>query len=59
MWIFKPEDIAEVFKADNGKYPERRSHRALNKYRLDRKNVYDSGGLITELNNNNYLVQVF
>ncbi|CAH2014568.1 unnamed protein product [Acanthoscelides obtectus] len=29
-----------------GKYPQRRSHLALEKYRLDRPNVYNSGGLL-------------
>ncbi|XP_001601675.1 cytochrome P450 302a1, mitochondrial [Nasonia vitripennis] len=46
VWVFRPEDIAEVFKADTGRYPERRSHRALFKYRLDRRWIYNSGGLL-------------
>lgn len=46
VWIFRPEDIAEVFKADTGRYPERRSHRALYKYRIERPQVYKNGGLL-------------
>ncbi|XP_011500081.1 PREDICTED: cytochrome P450 302a1, mitochondrial [Ceratosolen solmsi marchali] len=46
VWVFRPEDIAEVFKADTGHYPERRSHRALFKYRKDRSNLYNTGGLL-------------
>jgi ecdysteroid 25-hydroxylase CYP302A1 len=46
VWVFRPEDIAEVFKADTGHYPERRSHRALFKYRKDRSTVYNTGGLL-------------
>ena len=46
VWVFKPEDIAEVFKADVGHYPERRSHRALFKFRMDRRDVYNTGGLL-------------
>ncbi|KAJ8669895.1 hypothetical protein QAD02_001154 [Eretmocerus hayati] len=46
VWVFRPEDIAEVFKADLGRWPERRSHKALLKYRLDRRNLYNTGGLI-------------
>lgn len=32
-----------------GKYPQRRSHLALEKYRLDRPNVYNTGGLLPTL----------
>ncbi|XP_058801359.1 cytochrome P450 302a1, mitochondrial [Phymastichus coffea] len=46
VWVFRPEDIAEVFKADVGRYPERRSHRALHKYRADRPQIYKNGGLL-------------
>ncbi|XP_011307740.1 cytochrome P450 302a1, mitochondrial [Fopius arisanus] len=44
--VFKPEDIAEVFKSEIGKFPERRSHLALMKYRTDRKEIYNSAGLL-------------
>ncbi|XP_034943808.1 cytochrome P450 302a1, mitochondrial [Chelonus insularis] len=46
VWVFRPEDIAEIFKAEIGKYPERRSHLALLKYRKDRSHVYNTGGLL-------------
>ncbi|KAF7994435.1 hypothetical protein HCN44_003907 [Aphidius gifuensis] len=46
VWIFEPDDIAEIFKNENKQNPERRSHLALLKYRKDRKNVYKSGGLL-------------
>ncbi|XP_012530944.1 cytochrome P450 302a1, mitochondrial isoform X2 [Monomorium pharaonis] len=46
VWIFRPEDIAEIFKAEAGLHPKRRSHLALLKYRKDRSNVYNTGGLL-------------
>lgn len=46
VWVFKPEDIAEIFKTKAGHYPERRSHLALLKYRNDRKDIYNTGGLL-------------
>ncbi|XP_043269589.1 cytochrome P450 302a1, mitochondrial [Venturia canescens] len=46
VWVFKPDDIAEVYKSEVGSYPERRSHLALLKYRKDRSNVYNTGGLL-------------
>ncbi|CAL7949211.1 unnamed protein product [Xylocopa violacea] len=46
VWIYRPEDIAEIFKAESGLHPERRSHLALLKYRKDRKDLYNTGGLI-------------
>ncbi|KAK5647028.1 hypothetical protein RI129_005492 [Pyrocoelia pectoralis] len=45
VWLFKPEDIEIMFRSE-GKYPQRRSHLALEKYRLDRPNVYNTGGLL-------------
>ncbi|XP_065225941.1 cytochrome P450 302a1, mitochondrial-like [Planococcus citri] len=45
VWVFKPEDIEMVYRCE-GRYPERRSHLALQKYRLDRPEVYNSGGLL-------------
>lgn len=45
VWLFKPEDIEVMFRSE-GKYPQRRSHLALEKYRLDRPNVYNTGGLL-------------
>ncbi|XP_076298802.1 cytochrome P450 302a1, mitochondrial isoform X2 [Lasioglossum baleicum] len=46
VWIYKPEDIAEIFKAESGLHPERRSHLALSKYRKDRPDLYSTGGLL-------------
>ncbi|XP_017887068.2 cytochrome P450 302a1, mitochondrial, partial [Ceratina calcarata] len=46
LWVFRPEDIAEILKAESGLHPERRSHLALLKYRKDRKQIYNTGGLI-------------
>lgn len=46
VWVYRPEDIAEVFKADTGRNPERRSHQALDKYRMERPHVYNTGGLL-------------
>ncbi|XP_012220652.1 cytochrome P450 302a1, mitochondrial [Linepithema humile] len=46
VWVFRPEDIAEIFKAEAGLHPERRSHLALFKYRKDRSDVYNTGGLL-------------
>lgn len=45
IWLFKPEDFEVLFRHE-GRYPERRSHLALQKYRLDRPDVYNSGGLL-------------
>lgn len=45
LWIFKPEDI-EILYRNEGKYPERRSHLALQKYRLSKPKVYNTGGLL-------------
>lgn len=45
VWLFKPEDIEIMFRME-GKYPQRRSHLALEKYRLDKPNVYNTGGLL-------------
>lgn len=47
LHLFKPEDIEEYFRQD-GKCPYRRSHRALHKYRHDRPELYNSGGLFSE-----------
>jgi ecdysteroid 25-hydroxylase CYP302A1 len=45
VWVFTPSDIENVFRSE-GRYPERRSHLALQKYRNDHPNVYNSGGLL-------------
>ncbi|KAI4495471.1 hypothetical protein M0802_008685 [Mischocyttarus mexicanus] len=46
VFVYRPEDIAEIFKAETSLYPERRSHLALLKYRKDRSNIYNTGGLL-------------
>lgn len=46
IWVFRPEDVAEIFKAEAGLHPERKSHLALLKYRKDRRDVYNTGGLL-------------
>ncbi|XP_072766789.1 cytochrome P450 302a1, mitochondrial [Anoplolepis gracilipes] len=46
VWVFQPEDIAKIFKAETNFHPERRSHLGLLKYRTDRSNIYNNGGLI-------------
>ncbi|XP_060843094.1 cytochrome P450 302a1, mitochondrial-like isoform X1 [Rhopalosiphum padi] len=45
VWIFKPEDIETLYRKE-GRYPERRSHLALQKYRLSKPEVYNTGGLL-------------
>ncbi len=45
LWIFDCADIKAMFAAE-GRYPSRRSHLALNKYRKDRPNLYNNGGLL-------------
>lgn len=45
LLLFDPEDI-ETMYAKDGRYPCRRSHIALQKYRLDRPHMYSTGGLL-------------
>lgn len=47
LHLFDPADIETYFGQD-GKYPHRRSHRALLKYRRDRPDKYVDGGLFPE-----------
>lgn len=47
LHVFDPADIRTVLKSI-GRHPQRRSHRALLKYRLDRTSKYNSGGLFPE-----------
>ena len=47
LHVFDPADIRTVLKSI-GRQPQRRSHRALMKYRLDRPSRYNSGGLFPE-----------
>lgn len=47
LHVFDPKDMETLFRQE-GKYPHRRSHRALLKYRRDRPEQYNSGGLFPE-----------
>ncbi|CAG2177776.1 unnamed protein product, partial [Oppiella nova] len=47
LHVFDPKDMEAVFRQE-GRYPCRRSHRALLKYRADRPHLYSSGGLFPE-----------
>nr|WPM94881.1 cytochrome p450 302A1b [Polyphagotarsonemus latus] len=53
LHCFDPKDFRIVLNSC-GKCPERRSHRALMKYRQDRPNLYNSGGLFPENGENWY-----
>jgi len=46
VWLFDPDDIESLFRNFEGKHPHRLSHLALQHYRLARKEIYNSGGLI-------------
>lgn len=48
VWLFRPEDIQIMYQCE-GKYPQRRSHLALEKYRLDKSDLYNTGGLLPTL----------
>lgn len=48
VWLIKPTDYQEMFRVE-GKYPMRRSHLALEKFRMDRKHIYNSAGLLPTL----------
>ncbi|EFA04695.1 cytochrome P450 302a1, mitochondrial [Tribolium castaneum] len=45
VWLGDPDDIAKMFHTE-GTYPYRKSHLTLEKYRLDRPHIYNSGGLL-------------
>ena len=45
VWLFDPDDIKKMFD-NEGSCPARRSHLALEKYRLDRPDLYNNGGLL-------------
>lgn len=47
LHLFDPDDIETLFRQD-GKYPSRRAHIALLKYRLDRPDKFNNGGIIPE-----------
>lgn len=42
--VYDPKDMITVYK-NEGRLPERRSHRALAKYRMDRPELYNCPGL--------------
>ncbi|KAK7065723.1 hypothetical protein SK128_011715, partial [Halocaridina rubra] len=45
LLLFDPHDIETMYSVE-GRYPMRRSHTAVEKYRLDRPHMYSSGGLL-------------
>ncbi|CAG9800111.1 unnamed protein product [Chironomus riparius] len=46
VWLYDPNDIAQIFNDGIGNFPCRRSHLALQKYRQDRPETYRSGGIL-------------
>lgn len=44
--LCSPDDIEVLMKSLHGRYPERRSHMALIKYRKAKPHVYNSAGLL-------------
>ena len=46
VWLYDPVDIAQVFNDGPGNFPCRRSHLALEKFRKDRPEIYNTGGLL-------------
>lgn len=46
LWLYDPNDIAQIFNDGPGNFPSRRSHLALEKYRKDRPSVYRTAGLL-------------
>jgi ecdysteroid 22-hydroxylase len=46
VWLFDPVDIENLFRNFEGKHPQRLSHLALQHYRLQRKEIYNTGGLL-------------
>nr|CAH0105835.1 unnamed protein product [Daphnia galeata] len=45
LLLYRPEDIERMYQVE-GRYPSRRSHTALEFYRLQRPHIYKSGGLL-------------
>ncbi|XP_046450479.1 cytochrome P450 302a1, mitochondrial-like isoform X1 [Daphnia pulex] len=45
LLLYRPEDIERMHQVE-GRYPSRRSHTALEFYRLQRPHIYNSGGLL-------------
>lgn len=47
VWLYDPADIAQMFNDGSGNFPCRRSHLALKKFREDRPEIYNTGGLLS------------
>ena len=45
LWLFEADDIKKMFEVE-GEFPSRISHLALEKYRLDKPEVYGNAGLL-------------
>ncbi|KAI5631963.1 cytochrome p450 domain-containing protein [Phthorimaea operculella] len=48
LHVFDPDDIAAVFRQDD-RYPARRSHLAMQHYRLSKPHLYNTGGLLSTI----------
>ncbi|KAJ2946948.1 hypothetical protein O0L34_g16295 [Tuta absoluta] len=46
LHVFDPDDIAAVFRQDD-RHPARRSHIAMQHYRLSKPHLYNTGGLLS------------
>ncbi|XP_065341570.1 cytochrome P450 302a1, mitochondrial [Cloeon dipterum] len=46
VWLFDPVDIETLFRHGEGKHPQRLSHLAVLHFRLTRRDVYNTGGLL-------------
>ena len=46
VFLYDPNDIALVFNEDPGDFPRRKSHQAIEKYRIDRPQTYRTAGLL-------------
>jgi len=45
VWVFRPEDIRTMYESE-GLYPSRRSHTALQHFRVSRPEKYNTAGLL-------------
>lgn len=46
VWLYDPNDFAQLFNDGLGNLPSRVSHFALEKYRQDHPEIYNGGGLV-------------
>lgn len=46
IWLYDPNDIAQMFKEDLENHPCRISHFAFEKYRNDHPELYNGGGIV-------------